>query len=185
MAWPISGVFSICLTLSLGELSSAYPVAGAMASWAWKVARGGVGGERKWGWLMGGLTLGGHVGSVICSKLTISPLTTQVLLVTWEIANVIVGTMSLASDYVKQDWHMTLFFLVGNLTDSCLTSGHSARVWRCGIDGVGAKSSILAHLGHLWLRRLAGALHRATRDQCDLVCFEKNLYLRSAPTQRS
>jgi len=35
-----------------------------MASWAWKCARGGVGGERKWGWLLGGVVLAGHAAAV-------------------------------------------------------------------------------------------------------------------------
>jgi amino acid transporter len=64
VAWPLSGIFSLFLTLTLSELASAYPVSGAMASWAWKCARGGVGGERGWGWLMGGVVLGGHAASV-------------------------------------------------------------------------------------------------------------------------
>lgn len=62
--WPLSGFLSLFLTLTLSELASAYPVSGAMASWAWKCARGGVGGERGWAWLMGGVVLGGHVGNV-------------------------------------------------------------------------------------------------------------------------
>lgn len=62
--WPLSGLWTIFLTLALAELASVYPVSGAMASWAWKVARGGVGYERWWAWLMGGVVLGGHVASV-------------------------------------------------------------------------------------------------------------------------
>jgi len=64
VAWPMSGLLSLFLTLTLSELASAYPVAGAMASWAWKCARGGVGGERKWGWLLGGVVLAGHAAAV-------------------------------------------------------------------------------------------------------------------------
>lgn len=60
----MSGLLSLFLTLTLSELASAYPVAGAMASWAWKCARGGVGGERKWGWLLGGIVLAGHAAAV-------------------------------------------------------------------------------------------------------------------------
>lgn len=60
----MSGILSMFLTLTLSELASAYPVAGAMASWAWKCARGGVGGERKWGWLLGGIVLAGHAAAV-------------------------------------------------------------------------------------------------------------------------
>jgi hypothetical protein len=48
----------------MGELASAYPVAGAMSTWTWKTARGGVGGERIWGWVMGGFVMGYHVGIV-------------------------------------------------------------------------------------------------------------------------
>jgi amino acid transporter len=68
IAWPMSGVLSLFLTLTLSELASAYPVAGAMASWAWKCARGGVGGERKWGWLLGGVVLAGHAAAVCISQ---------------------------------------------------------------------------------------------------------------------
>ena len=35
----------------------------------------------------------------------------QVVLVTWEVAEIITGTMSLASNYVAKDWHLLLFFL--------------------------------------------------------------------------
>lgn len=34
------------------------------------------------------------------------------LLVTWEMANIIAGTMTLSFDYQKQRWHLALFFLV-------------------------------------------------------------------------
>ncbi len=62
--WPVSAFVMILITLSMAELASAYPVAGAMASWAWKVARGGVRGERYWGWVMSGITMGYHVAVV-------------------------------------------------------------------------------------------------------------------------
>lgn len=62
--WPIAGLFLTIITLSMGELASAYPVAGAMSTWTWKTARGGVGGERIWGWVMGGFVMGYHVGIV-------------------------------------------------------------------------------------------------------------------------
>ncbi|RXK41391.1 hypothetical protein M231_01296 [Tremella mesenterica] len=89
IAWPLSGILSMCLTLTLSELASAYPVSGAMASWAWKCARGGVGGERGWGWLMTGF----------------------VLLVLWEVAEIVTGTMGLSFVYNPKDWQLLLFFL--------------------------------------------------------------------------
>lgn len=62
--WPVSAFVMVLITMSMAELASAYPVAGAMASWAWKVARGGVRGERYWGWVMSGITMGYHVAVV-------------------------------------------------------------------------------------------------------------------------
>ncbi|ORX36310.1 amino acid permease-domain-containing protein [Kockovaella imperatae] len=97
VAWPISGIFGLCLTLTMSELASAYPVSGAMASWAWKAARGGVGHERAWGWLMGGVVLGGHIGNAI--------------LVLWEISRIITGTMEVAFNYEERNWQSLLFFL--------------------------------------------------------------------------
>ncbi|OWZ59859.1 amino acid/metabolite permease [Cryptococcus neoformans c45] len=97
VAWPISGVLTYFMTLTLSELASAYPVAGAMFSWSWKAARGGIGGERGWAWMVSGFVMGGHVGNL--------------LLVTWEIANIVVGTISLSLDYQKRNWHNCLLFL--------------------------------------------------------------------------
>jgi amino acid transporter len=62
--WLVSGFVMTTITLSMGELASAYPVAGAMASWAWKCARGGVRRERYWGWLVNGFTMGFHIAVV-------------------------------------------------------------------------------------------------------------------------
>ncbi|ORY27495.1 amino acid permease-domain-containing protein [Naematelia encephala] len=118
VAWPISGFCSLFLTLSMSELASAYPVSGAMASWAWKAARGGVGGERGWGWLMGGTVIGGHVANL--------------LLVTWEICDIITGTMNLAFTYQHQAWHSVLFFLAVILICGLVGSfgwGRSHRFW--------------------------------------------------------
>ncbi|KIR69184.1 amino acid/metabolite permease [Cryptococcus bacillisporus CA1873] len=85
VAWPVSGVLTYFMTLTLSELASAYPVAGAMFSWSWKTARGGIGGERGWAWIL--------------------------LLVTWEIANIVVGTIGLSLNYQEKNWHNFLLFL--------------------------------------------------------------------------
>ncbi|KIR53725.1 amino acid/metabolite permease [Cryptococcus gattii Ru294] len=85
VAWPVSGVLTYFMTLTLSELASAYPVAGAMFSWSWKAARGGIGGERGWAWIL--------------------------LLVTWEIANIVVGTIGLSLNYQEKNWHNFLLFL--------------------------------------------------------------------------
>ncbi|KAK8861393.1 hypothetical protein IAR55_002212 [Kwoniella newhampshirensis] len=113
VAWPISGILCLLLTLTLSEFASAYPVAGAMTTWAWKLAKGGVGRERGWSWLITGFVMGGHVGNI--------------LLVTWEICNIIAGTMSLSFDYHKRPWHMFLFFLAVLLIVGSVGSTHWGR----------------------------------------------------------
>jgi hypothetical protein len=90
------------LTCALAELAGAFPVAGAMASWAWKLARGGVGGERRIGWLTSAVVLGGHMGCV--------------LLVAWQMSTVILGTMNMAYGYLPRPWHQAGFFFVSLFT---------------------------------------------------------------------
>ena len=62
--WPIILVLVLPVICATAELASAYPVAGAMSSWTWIMAKRGIGGERYWGWLMGGIVLGYHVTTV-------------------------------------------------------------------------------------------------------------------------
>lgn len=47
------------------EMASAFPVAGAHASWTWRLARAGVRGERQWSWFMNGFVLAGHLGKLL------------------------------------------------------------------------------------------------------------------------
>ncbi|KAL7419653.1 hypothetical protein Q5752_005567 [Cryptotrichosporon argae] len=120
VAWPITALISLPLTLTLSELASAYPVSGAMASWAWKAARLGVGGERGWGWLMGGVVLGGHIANLV--------------LVTWETSSVIVGTIALSVSYESHIWQQICFYLaivavVGSVGSTGW--GSSSRYWLC------------------------------------------------------
>ncbi|KAJ9107615.1 hypothetical protein QFC21_001074 [Naganishia friedmannii] len=96
--WPIAGLFLTIITLSMGELASAYPVAGAMSTWTWKTARGGVGGERIWAWVMGGFVMGYHVGIMA--------------LLPWQISSFLKGTLELAvPTYHSEKWHVMLFSL--------------------------------------------------------------------------
>ncbi|KAJ9123141.1 hypothetical protein QFC22_001334 [Naganishia vaughanmartiniae] len=96
--WPIAGLFLTIITLSMGELASAYPVAGAMSTWTWKTARGGVGGERIWAWVMGGFVMGYHVGIMA--------------LLPWQISSFLKGTLELAVPaYHGEKWHVMLFSL--------------------------------------------------------------------------
>lgn len=47
------------------EMASAFPVAGAHASWTWRLARAGIRGERQWSWFMNGFVLAGHLGKLL------------------------------------------------------------------------------------------------------------------------
>lgn len=87
----------MCLVSTMSELASAYPVAGAMASWAWKLTRNGIGGERYWGWVVGAFVLGGHIGNLV--------------LVAWQNTTLIVGTMNLAFGFHAESWHRFMFML--------------------------------------------------------------------------
>lgn len=54
---------------------------------------------------------------------------------TWEVVNIITGTMSLAFDYQKEAWHQVLFFLAAILLCGGVGSqawGRSHRFWLCG-----------------------------------------------------
>ena len=64
IVYPIQALLHMLLLGVFSELASAYPVAGAMATWSWRSARAGVRKERQWGWLVSGLVLAAHLGRV-------------------------------------------------------------------------------------------------------------------------
>jgi len=145
----------MALVSTLSELASAYPVAGGMASWAWKCARAGIGGERYWGWVMGAIVLGGHIGNVsfmgtdsfvMWSMLRLS----QLVLVSWQAVRIITGTMGLAFNYNEERWHMVLFYLalvlvVGSIGSTAFGSSH--RYWiAAGIFGFATWLSLVISL---------------------------------------
>ncbi|BEI94524.1 uncharacterized protein CcaverHIS019_0700960 [Cutaneotrichosporon cavernicola] len=65
IGYPFLAFFHLCLIGPFSELVSAFPVAGGMATWAWQLARNGVGGERQWAWVVAGFTLAMHLGKTI------------------------------------------------------------------------------------------------------------------------
>lgn len=64
IGYPFLAFFHLCLIGPFAELVSTFPVAGGMATWAWQLARSGIGGERHWGWFVAGFTLAMHLGKV-------------------------------------------------------------------------------------------------------------------------
>ncbi|CAK9782617.1 hypothetical protein CC85DRAFT_284014 [Cutaneotrichosporon oleaginosum] len=65
IGYPFLIFFHLCLIGPFSELVSTFPVAGGMATWAWQLARAGIGGERQWGWVVAGFTLAMHLGKTI------------------------------------------------------------------------------------------------------------------------
>jgi amino acid permease len=64
VGYPILCLLHIILIGPFAELSSAFPVSGAMATWSWRAAKAGVRHERQWGWFVSGIVLAGHLGKV-------------------------------------------------------------------------------------------------------------------------
>lgn len=85
IGWPLVTVMTLLVALSLAELASAYPTAGALYHWA------AILGGRGWGWLTAWLNLVGQVAVVagvdyalaefICTALTAQPSHGDILLV--------------------------------------------------------------------------------------------------------
>src|SRR5215510_3973337 len=55
IGWPIASVFTLCVAASMAELSSAYPTAGGLYFWAFKL------GGRGWAWLTAWLNMIGQI----------------------------------------------------------------------------------------------------------------------------
>src|SRR6188474_442123 len=55
VGWPIVSLFTLCVAASMAELSSAYPTAGGLYFWAFKL------GGRGWAWLTAWLNMIGQI----------------------------------------------------------------------------------------------------------------------------
>src|SRR5262250_1652444 len=55
VGWPIASFFTLCVAASMAELSSAYPTAGGLYFWAFKL------GGRGWAWLTAWLNMIGQI----------------------------------------------------------------------------------------------------------------------------
>ncbi len=55
VGWPIASLFTLCVAASMAELSSAYPTAGGLYFWAFKL------GGRGWAWLTAWLNMIGQI----------------------------------------------------------------------------------------------------------------------------
>src|SRR3954454_1004090 len=55
IGWPIVSVFTLCVAASMAEIASAYPTAGGLYFWAFKL------GGREWAWVTAWLNMIGQV----------------------------------------------------------------------------------------------------------------------------
>src|SRR5436309_15272797 len=55
IAWPLVGLFSLCVAATMGQIASAFPTAGGLYHWA------AILGGRGWGWLTAWFNLAGLV----------------------------------------------------------------------------------------------------------------------------
>lgn len=55
VGWPIASIFTLCVAASMAELSSAYPTAGGLYYWAFRL------GGRGWAWLTAWLNMIGQI----------------------------------------------------------------------------------------------------------------------------
>ncbi|GAA5995300.1 uncharacterized protein JCM10292_005088 [Rhodotorula paludigena] len=125
IAWPISGLFMLCLAAVLGEMASTWPVAGAMFTWVFRLCR-----SRKWldpwaryaSWVVGSLLL--------CSHILLQ------IIVTWQFAHNLLGVIGLWTDK-RYDYWVVVVICWGILTFSALVVSsrvsRSPWLWRiCG-----------------------------------------------------
>src|SRR5438046_7633391 len=55
VGWPLVSVFTLCVAASMAELASAYPTAGGLYFWAFRL------GGRTWAWVTGCLNMIGQI----------------------------------------------------------------------------------------------------------------------------
>src|SRR3954471_3592848 len=55
IGWPIVSIFTLCVAASMAEIASAYPTAGGLYFWAFKL------GGREWAWVTAWLNMIGQI----------------------------------------------------------------------------------------------------------------------------
>ncbi|MEW6157254.1 MAG: amino acid permease [Verrucomicrobiota bacterium] len=64
VGWPLVSIFTLCVAASMAELASAYPTAGGLYYWAFRL------GGRKWAWVTAWLNMIGQV--TICAGVNVA-----------------------------------------------------------------------------------------------------------------
>ncbi|KAM0791010.1 hypothetical protein ACM66B_004309 [Microbotryomycetes sp. NB124-2] len=93
IAWPISGLFMLCLAAVLGEMASTYPVAGAMFTWTFRLCRSS---KRLDPWAR-------FMSWVVGTFLLVSHILLQIL-ITWQFGHNLLGTIGLYTHVRYSPW---------------------------------------------------------------------------------
>jgi amino acid transporter len=63
VGWPVVSLFTLCVAASMAELASAYPTAGGLYFWAFRL------GGRGWAWVTAWLNMIGQVRSILITSM--------------------------------------------------------------------------------------------------------------------
>jgi hypothetical protein len=121
-------MLNLILLGPFAELASAFPVSGAMATWAWRCARGGVRKERHWGYLTSGIVLAGHLGKTISVLYHVATSMTQLYIL---MADVPHNPLTLTPTDPKAWWDPVFHCIVVSVVALVILSrgGRSAPFW--------------------------------------------------------
>ncbi|GAA5985994.1 hypothetical protein JCM11641_004894 [Rhodosporidiobolus odoratus] len=123
VAWPISGLFMICVAAVLGEMASTFPVAGGPFTWVFRLCRSKKSTDpwaRYASWTVG--------SALLCSHILLQ------IVVTWQFAHNLLGVITLFTGR-----HYSFWVTVAICYGICIFSGavvssrlsRSPWLWRC------------------------------------------------------
>lgn len=102
VGWPVVSLFTLCVAASMAELASAYPTAGGLYFWAWRL------GGRGWAWITAWLNMIGQVtitaGINIAAAIYIIGAVTRLFNIPADTALPIFGSLT--------NWYFQLFAMV-------------------------------------------------------------------------
>lgn len=134
IAWPISGLFMLCLAAVLGEMASTWPVAGAMFTWVFRLCR-----SRKWldpwaryaSWVVGSLLLCSHIllqvrfrylcslSAELVAGLVADRASDTQIIVTWQFAHNLLGVIGLWTEKQYDYWVVVVICWVRAVSPLC------------------------------------------------------------------
>ncbi len=102
VGWPLVSVFTLCVAASMAELASAYPTAGGLYFWAYRL------GGRGWAWITAWLNMIGQItitaGINVAASIYIIGAVTRIFSVPTDAAVPVFGSMT--------SWYFQIFVMV-------------------------------------------------------------------------